>query len=207
MRFGRVASILPVAPCRWQMAGSQRIFAGRAIRCPAPRQRPMSASNQASAEQFNLARPWDGLPFRISRTRHPGAPTGPENVPAAFVSDSDFEFALTAEILRLAMTGGTRPGAVLPGVACGAIGAVDSSVLRTADLTLPPTPATIGALDDLAGLVGGQSARAEALLVQGLVGRGEQPHLKRRPAHSMRAPDQMDALPAERRMVFGATRQ
>lgn len=126
--------------------------------------RVWSAPNQALVEQFDLPRPGGGRPFRISMARHAGESPDRAEVPVLFVMDADFEFALAAEIVRLATMGGARQGAIVVGVGYGTTDFAAFSRLRTADLTPPVDDGNVRAMGSLTGLIGDRYGGAHALL-------------------------------------------
>ncbi|WP_374414445.1 alpha/beta hydrolase [Novosphingobium colocasiae] len=85
-------------------------------------------------------------------------------MPVLFVMDADFEFAMAAEIVRLATMGGARPGAIVVGVGYGMSDFAAFSRLRTADLTPPVDDENVRALGSLTGLIGDRYGGAHALL-------------------------------------------
>lgn len=123
-----------------------------------------SAPNQALVEQFDLPRLGGGCPFRISVARDGGASRDQADVPVLFVLDADFEFAVAAEIVRLATMGGVRPGVIVVGIGYGTTDFAAFSRLRTADLTPPVDDENVQALGSLTGLIGDRYGGAHALL-------------------------------------------
>lgn len=123
----------------------------------------MSASNQASIEQFALPHPDGERRFQISVARAPGVSSDMADVPVLFVMDADVEFAVAAEIVRLLSMGGTRPSAMVVGVGYGVTDFAVFGRLRTADLTPPISAANIQALGNLTQVIGDRYGGAAAL--------------------------------------------
>lgn len=124
----------------------------------------MSAPNQALIDQFELPHTGEGSPFQISVARVTGLSSDMADVPVFFVMDADFEFAVAAEIVRLASMGGTRPGAIVVGIGYGTTDFSTFSQLRTSDLTPAIRAENIQSLVGLTALIGERYGGAEALL-------------------------------------------
>ncbi|WP_218036190.1 alpha/beta hydrolase [Sphingobium sp. 15-1] len=124
----------------------------------------MSAPNQALIDQFELPHTGEGSPFQISVARVTGLSSDIADVPVFFVMDADFEFAVAAEIVRLASMGGTRPGAIVVGIGYGTTDFSTFSRLRTSDLTPAIRAENIQSLVGLTALIGERYGGAEALL-------------------------------------------
>lgn len=124
----------------------------------------MSAPNQALIDQFELPHTGEGSPFQISVARVTGLSSHMADVPVFFVMDADFEFAVAAEIVRLASMGGTRPGAIVVGIGYGTTDFSTFSRLRTSDLTPAIRAENIQSLVGLTALIGERYGGAEALL-------------------------------------------
>lgn len=120
--------------------------------------------NQVRVDRFLLPHPRRKGCFQISvsRVSDPGGTAA--EVPVLFVMDADLEFAVAAEIARLASMGGTRPGAMVVGVGYGTTDFAAFARLRTADLTPPLSPAHRQALGGFVAYIGDEDGGAEALL-------------------------------------------